>query len=316
MKRLTLAVTALTFLACELSGADAFRDGVPSADSVALKVPSGTSSGLTGSGGRRRDGLEGQTAEFYKMTRGVTLIINGGTAAVLGLVHHITTYTPSSVSDDSATCATHTDSLSPYTWKLTVTRTATDTYSYELLGRGKTEDDSAFRVILSGTHHHMGQNVGAGSFVIDWDKAQELPEHDDNVGTATLTYARPALDGTTDIDAVFEQIKGHGDERVDAHYVYRATHGEGGAFEYNVYRDTFWPGSGVELAKMKSRWLENGAGRSDATLSGGDLGATVTANECWDELFLSRYLTYSWDSSQNYGTEGLCAFPTAEYSSL
>lgn len=309
------AAFAVVLGACGFGGRGSeFRDGVPQASAVALKLPGSAGQALTA--GKTRDGLEGETAAFYKLTRGVTLTVNGGTAAVLNLVHRITGYPATTTTQDSATWGPHTDALSPNTWKLTVTRTADDTYGYALEGKGKTEADGAYRVVLSGTHHHAGTNLGSGTFLIDWDALAELPEHDDHVGTVTVTYARETEASVTQIDAGFRQVKGGRDgARVDANYRYRSTPGQGGEFEFQA-TDDFIGGAALEDAKIKSRWLQTGAGRSDATVSGGDLATTATASECWDDGFASRYFDNTWASSENYGAESVCAFATAEFSTL
>ena len=54
-------------------------------------------------------------------------------------------------------------------------------------------------------------------------------------------------------------------------------------------------------------------------LSGGDVPnppGQATANECWDTNFLSQYLNVSYDPTQNYGQESVCAFTPAQYSTL
>lgn len=314
MRPLLIAVTAVTLAAC--GGVSDFRNGVPSSKQVALKLPESASGGLSGVG-TRRDGLEGETAEFYKLTRATTLLVNGGTALILDTVARITTYPATTVSNDSATWGPYTDALSPNTWKLTVTRTAdADTYDYRLEGKGKSEADSAYRIVLSGTHHHAGDNVGNGTFLIDWDEAKQLPEHADLVGTANVTYSRPTLSADIDIEVAFNQIySADKNQRVDAHYVYHSTNAAGGNFQFDVYQN-FVGGSGIEHAKMRSRWQQDGAGRTDARMTDGDVTGELNANECWDSSFLSRYLNYSWDTSQNYGTETVCAFTVAEYSTL
>ena len=152
--------------------------------------------------------------------------------------------------------------------------------------------------------------------MIDWDEAAQLPEHADLVGTATVTYSRPTLTAAIANEVAFTQFySADRSQRVDAHYAYHSTNADGGNFQFDVYQD-FVGGSGIEHGKMRSRWQQDGAGRTDAKLSDGDVTGELTANECWDSSFLSRYLNYSWDSSQNYGTETVCAFQVAEYSTL
>jgi hypothetical protein len=72
------------------------------------------------------------------------------------------------------------------------------------------------------------------------------------------------------------------------------------------------------VAKVRSRWLWSGAGRSDATLTPTDLALVYQVSECWDEHYASVYksVPLSTAAADNYGSESSCAFPTAEYSSL
>lgn len=307
---LSAVVTMLT--ACGSDKADAFRAGIPQAKDVAMKAP-GNANALS-SDGTRRDGLEGQTSDFYKFTRGVTVFVNGGTAATLNLVHRITQYPATTVTNDTAIWGPHTEALSPNTWKLTVTRTATDTYSYSLEGRGKNEADSAFRVVLSGSHVAMGPNTGTGSFLIDFDQSHALPENDGNVGTVAVTYSRPTLSDPTRVDADFANVKSEG-QLIDARYRYLSTPGQGGTLDFEMDKDLV-QGAAVEHGKVRSRWLETGAGRSDVEASGGDLQAPVTLSDCWDADFLSRYQHASFAPALDYGTESVCAFGTAQYATF
>ncbi|MDP1824756.1 MAG: hypothetical protein Q8L48_15985 [Archangium sp.] len=314
MKTLMLGLLVLVS-ACGVDKADDFRKGLPQAGDVALKLPAKSSQPLT-SVSTRRDGLEGQTSDFYRLTRETTVFVNTGTAAVLTLVEKIVQYPATTVGQDSAVWGPHTEALSPNTWKLTVTRTATDTYSYLLEGKGKTEADSAYRAVLSGNHVTMGQNLGTGSFLIDWDLNRQLPENANNFGTVAVTYSRTSATATTQIDAQFTQVR-HGtvEPLVDAQYRYWSTPNQGGSFEFQLQKDLV-TGAALETGKIKSRWLESGAGRADAQVSGGDLSAPVTMNECWDSGFLSRFQDTSFSPALNYGAATACAFGTAEYPSL
>ena len=317
MKNLMLgAMLVVVVSACGVDQGADFRKGIPQAGDVALKLPGKASQPLT-STGTRRDGLEGQTSDFYRFTREVTVFVNTGTAATLTLVEKIVQYPATTTTADSATWGPHTEPLSPNTWKLTVLRTAPDTYSYTLEGKGKTEADSAYRVVLSGNHVNLGSNLGTGSFLIDWDKDRQLPENANNFGTVTVTYARTSATATAQIDADFLQVR-HGttEPLVDAQYRYWATPGQGGAFEFQLAKDFVTTTAALENGKIKSRWLESGAGRADTQVSGGDLASPVTINECWDAGFLSRFQDTSYSPSLDYGTVSLCAFATPEYASL
>ena len=202
MKKVMLSMLVLVS-ACGVDKADAFRKGIPQSGDVALKLPAKSGQPLSGVS-TRRDGLEGQTSDFYRLTRETTVFVNTATASVLGLVEKIVQNPATSVGTDSAVWGPHTEPLSPNTWKLTVVRTAPETYSYTLEGKGKTEADAAYRVVLSGNHVNLGQNLGTGSFLIDWDKDRQLPENANNFGTVTVTYARTSATATTQIDAAFD----------------------------------------------------------------------------------------------------------------
>lgn len=323
MKRiLSLAVSVLLITACH-SEVDQFRDGTPSKAMVEINLPSKTTSGLEAEDEVAQTGqaARGDRSDMYALTRGATALVNGGAVAILGLIKAITDHQPTSFHGNVAVWGPHTEDLSPNTWRLTVTRTGQNNFSYALEAKAKTAADSAYVAVLTGTHTAGdAQDVGSGEFLIDWDRAQTLPEHDNNVGTADITYSRNAA-GAVVVSAQFRQVKdGASGLKVDADYRYSsASPGQGGSFDFATFKnlgDASQPA--LEKLTIRSRWLATGAGRADVKASGGDLGtATATANECWDINFASQYLAASWDSSAGYGTEATdCAFSSASYSDL
>ena len=315
MKRSILFAAMCVLAACGPDAGEAFRKGVPTSDSVSIKVP--VSKKALTSEGTRQDGLEGEKAAMYELTRGVSVAVNGGTAAVLDLVSRVAKYPPTSVNGNVAVWGPHTDALSPNTWRLTVTRVSTDNYAWELAGKGKTEADSAFRALVNGSHAVTGNDLGSGGFTIDWDAIAMLPEHDDNVGTAQITYERVSLTTNTTVNATFINVKDDKDptKRVNALYKFVAVPQMGGTFDFKIAKDMA-PGAAIETATVRSRWFQTGEGRSDVKLSGGDLAAPTTLNECWDTGFLSRVMVNGFAPNQNYGAESACAYTTANYSEL
>ncbi|HLL56045.1 MAG TPA: hypothetical protein VK447_20960 [Myxococcaceae bacterium] len=316
MKRLSAAiVVALSLTACQRPG-DEFREGLPKEDMVKLNVPANSSNALTDGTGQSQHELKGDTAGLYVLTRGATVIVNGGAVAVLGLVKAITNHPPTSLKENSAVWGPHTEALSPTTWKLTVTRTAARDFTYALEGKAKTAADSAYVVVLSGSHKAGSvRDTGTGTFLLDWDRLQTLPEHDDNVGTAQFDYSRDPS-GAVTVTTHFTQVKdGASTHRIDADYRY-ASQSHGGTFEFSTQKD-MGGGTAKERLTIKSRWKPTGAGRSDVKASGGDFSTAATVSECWDTSFKSQYLNVSYEASQNYGTEATdCAFVGAEFSTL
>ncbi|MBI3181203.1 MAG: hypothetical protein HYZ28_03570 [Myxococcales bacterium] len=325
MKRSMLIAAAVLVAACGRERADEFRRGFPKANEVNLEVPARAGQALSGAS-QRQDALEGDRASFYVFTRVVTATVNSGTAAILGLVKAITDNPPTSITGNVATWGPHTDPLSPNTFKFTVMKTKANDYSYTLEAKGKNDPNTAYVVILSGTHvvatDANGQPMekfGSGTFLIDWNEAQKLPEHDANVGSAEFVYSRPAPLSQVEIDVVFSKVKDHETgQLVDALYKYVATPGSGGSFDFGMVKnlDSDPAKSAVESATIHSRWLESGAGRSDVRAKGGDIPGVATLNECWDSDFNSRYLAASFAPNAGWGSQSACAFPNADYSNL
>jgi len=327
----TLSLVA-TIAGCgRLDEADQFRGGVTQHEDVAMAFPGadGQTSALTAGGvSETRGALLGETSEFYKLTRGITAVVNGGTVSVLALVRLITTYPPSSFDTDVAVWGPHTQPLSPNTWRLTVHRLAAGQFQYDFEAKPKTADDSGYLKILSGHHNVAGGMAqprrvgvpafGSGDFVVDWDAQQMLPEHDDNVGSAAFMYSRPSATDDISVSVAFTQVmdKDTG-MRVDATYDYVAHPGNGGNFQFTMIKDAIPTTAALETMSVRSRWQETGAGRSDVKMQGGDLPAEATANECWDSNFGSVFMTNSYgDTAKAWGAETECVFTPAEYATL
>ncbi len=332
MKRssVVLSVTAALALGgCRLMDDD-FAGSTPTAENVALDVPASKQGALTSGDGTKVSALLGEEAGSYQLTRAVTGIVNGATGLVLVLVKTIVSYPPTSVDGETAVWGPHSEPLDKNAWRLTVTRVEKHVFTWALDGKPKAADDSAFVTILSGTHtravNDRGraiENYGSGSFVVDWDVAQTLPDHGNAVGVATFTYSRTAPGAVTTIDVDFKGIKDDppATELYDAIYRYTATPGAGGDLKYAAKRD-YYPdphpsNSALEDFTIHSRWQETGAGRTDYQLTNGDVAAAglapVTVSECWDTSFLSTYLNVSYDDAGDWGVETSCVFPAAAF---
>jgi hypothetical protein len=145
-----------------------------------------------------------------------------------------------------------------------------------------------------------------------WKRASR----DATVGKADFTYSRESTSAEASIEVVFHQVKdAESGQLVDANYLYKKRPNSGGNFEFTMKKNLIL-GAAVESLSINSRWAENGAGRSDARVKGGDLSTEATASECWDSNFLSTFLELSYDASKNYGANGACNFQSAEYSKL
>ncbi len=329
---LALALPLAAAGACgKADGADEFRDGVPYREDVAMVLPGvSTQQGALTAGGVTtvRGALLGEQADSYKLTRDVTGMVNGATAAVLTLVKTVTEYPPSSMAPNVAVWGPYTEPLRANTWRLTVNRIGRGMFHYTFDAKPRGTDDGMYVTVLSGQHNVANPGTlrhphlpayGSGDFTLDWDKAQTLPEHDDNVGKASFTYSRPSPTSDVNIDATFTQVRDKDTGMlIDAKYGYIATPGMGGTFQFTLTKDAIVTTPALETMTVRSRWQETGAGRADIKVVGGDLGTTeATANECWntgDLGFLSVYQTNSYgDSAKMWGAQTDCVFPTADY---
>lgn len=314
MKRLFIAAVVMTLTACgglltKDEQADEFRNASPSRQGVEIKMPAkqALESGDLAQGQQR---LLGEVADWYKVTRAFTLVANGATAWVLELCENIVSYPPTTIDEQHAVWGPWTESLSPNTWRFTVTKAATG-YDYVLEAKGKSQDDGSYRKLITG-HHEPGaaEKQGQGTFTLDWNACQQLPmETCKEVGQADFTYSRNAhLDVSVGIH--FEDIKDDQGRIVDADYAYSKVEGGEGAFDFRTANTE-------GRFTVKSRWLDSGAGRSDVkVVTPSNVTGTVT--ECWDTGFLSTYYTEnvaSWQG-KTWGQASSCAFTDAVYSTL
>lgn len=329
---------AIAVVGCAKIDGD-FEDSVPTKDTVALVVPaSGSAAAAAVTDGNvtvRRGALMGDVAKDYQLTATAAVVVNTATVAVLGLVKGITDYPPTSVEGDTAVWGPGTDPLSANTYRLTVTKQAPHVFAWKLDGKAKTADDSAFVTIVSGVHTRAldatGRPMpgfGSGNFVIDWDAADTLPQHDQNVGQMAFTYSRQSPTATVTNDVTFTNIFDNCDPSTcsthgqifDAVYAYAATPGSGGDLQYGAREDFVATTTADETLSLHSRWQETGAGRTDVQLTGGDVGTAVdTSSECWDSNFLSVYSAASYDPNDpavDWGSESSCVFPSAALVSL
>jgi hypothetical protein len=333
---ISIAVTALAGGCKPMEGADEFRNAVPREQTVEMSVP-GNAGGQALTVEAHSQALDqGKIADTLQLTRLVSGVVNGGGALVLGIVKGVTLFPPTELAADHAVWGPWSNPKDddPVTWKLTVTKVAAGEYTYKLEGRDETLVTGPFTTVLSGTHRPTLdaagdpiEGFGRGDFLLDWDARNTLPPaprhplaKDPDVGTAQYTYARVSAAADVEVDAAFRNVRDdeRPGQRVNLDYRYRSTPANGGSMEF-VHAAPKNMNMNAASWAVKSRWKQNGAGRSDVRAKGGDLpaGMTATFNECWDSNYASRFAAVSWWAPANYGTEATdCAFTPAEYSTL
>jgi hypothetical protein len=281
-------------------GVEAIRAALPQADAVQIRVPEGSARTL------------GELARFYQITRGVSVDLNHGAATVLLLVRAIVAFPVTSIEGDTYVWGPWTEALSPSEYRLTVSESAPGEYTWSLEGRVKADGASAaFEAVVAGIAIPGEPLRGQGTFTMDFDVAERLdPAGNDGQGRLSVDYDLETEPRQVLMD--FEKTEtppGGVPADVSFHYEYREATGGAGDFVFSEYGDLDDNESAWEHLDIRSRWQADGAGRSDVTIEGGDLGAIVVeGSECWDTAFGRVYWSDSqgWEPSE--GDAAACVF--------
>lgn len=291
----------------EQGSAEGARDAIPGAEELKVEVPAGTA--------KPTDPRVGDVATFYVATLATATVLNGGAAFVLILVRTIVSFPVTSVEGDTFIWGPWTESgLKPGEYRLTARMNDDGDYEWRFQGRKKADGAAAaFKDVVSGlatpgsTPHR-----GTGSFTMDFDTARAIdPLSDPSAqGQLSVTYDLERVPVTIAMDAErLAPTQGGGSALATFHYEYSQAADGSGELSFMSFGDTDDAGAGWEMSQVHSRWKQNGAGRADVMVSGGDLGSTtVSATECWSSAYLRTYYT---DSVAWIPTEGLastCAF--------
>lgn len=301
MKSLLAATTAVSLAACVQQDAPpaGIDRAIPTADQVSIKFPSGQSRAV------------GDLANYYVVTRDVTRTFNGGSAWVLVLIHSIVQFPVTSISGDTYTWGPWSgDALDPAVYKLDVTANADGTYDYSLSGRSKSDPTAAFEAVISGhADPTPGELQGNGEFFIDFDASKRVNPVDngDAKGQVDVHYDLAARH--LDLHIMSTDDTG---APVAADYAYDKAEDGGGNMTFDVSANV--GGTALdEDVTIRSRWLNNGEGRGDFRIAGGDLGSEqAIGSQCWSSLFLETYYSDNVNFLPTEGDPASCAFATAD----
>jgi hypothetical protein len=254
----------------------------------------------------------GETSDYYTLTRQVTHEINGGVGEVLGLIDAITAFDP-----------TWTDETSTALWgpwlddglygRLWVAKDEAGAYGWAIELRPETSTEDDWVGVLTGQVEAGADELHSeGWFVMDLTAIEGAGAGDGTTGTVACEYEL-FEDGAT-ARVAFGEIAEDGGVPEDGAYKFEHTRGEGGLMDVAVTGDISEPANGTsELLIVRSRWTGDGAGRADATVTGGDLGPLVyTETDCWDQ----GHKTVFFENNFELLTEGdasRCAFAEASF---
>jgi hypothetical protein len=303
-KSLLAATATLSLVACvQHDDTPSIDKSLPTSDQVSIKVPKSNASARVDS-----EAL-GQLSGYYVITLGVTTTFNTGTAWVLTLIHAIVQNPPTSIQGNIYTWGPGSNALDPADYKLQVTANADGTFSYVLSAKSKTAANAVFIDLIDGVADpRPGDGKGTGHFLVDFDhgKAVNPIQNGDAKGSMDVNYDL----GKAHIDLTLTSSDVPGTPTAD--YSYNAAKDGGGDMTFDVASNVGGTAL-LETLTLRSRWLGTGAGRTDARITGGDLGSVqVTASECWSTAFGRVYYQDSNNFSPAEGTESSCAFATQD----
>lgn len=308
-----LATTGAFWISgCTLkSEEDRFREGIPNSEEVALRAKSeGGDVQKQSAGLAPLTGSQG-TALFYAFTRDITRGIDGGTAAILGIVWAVVHTPPTEISQNKAVWGPgRSSSLEPVVWRLSVTEVAANEYDYVLHARpAASQSEADYRSILVGHGYGVTHALHrSGNFSFDSDALRALdPSSVKEEGTTKVTY-----DGRTFPRMIHAESKRRDGRFWDA----TVEHASDGAGTLRVVANDDLDDSKQtkrEDVTVQSRWSTNGAGRADVDISGGDLPvSSVRATECWNSGFARSYYTDNAGFAATSGNPASCVFPAAQ----
>jgi len=287
MKQLAVLSLAVSLLATGcVQESTSIGDALPNAEAIKVKLPEGNPD-------QESQVALGELSEFYVWTRGTTRGVNALAGGVLILVHAIVSMPPTTVDGNTYTWGPGSGALDPADYMLVVTDNLDGTYDWALSGKSKTDPAADFLVLVAGRAvEGADPHRGSGDFTIDGDAIHAVNPIDnpDARGSLAFVYDLENRDGTqATLDMHIDTTDELGNDVV-ADYHYAENEDRSGDFQFSLPIDVNEDGSAVEDLTLRSVWLETGAGRGEAVVTGGDAGdAEFRASQCWDESFRTVY---------------------------
>jgi hypothetical protein len=307
MQRLiALSFIATTLTACSLGGPGAELASVLPDERIQINMK--VDSDLA------KDAADGEWSEAYLFTAQVTDDVNAMIAFPLILVEVITQTRPSEVSEDGsmAIWGPYGDALDPTDTLLTVEHDLElDTYTWAFTQKPKGADDSEYVPIIVGeVDAGATDEVHSGRFTVDFTAADLLDPNVVATGTFSSDYD-VREDGVTASATYQDFLMDGAFEPIDAMYIYDQTPEGAGVMDLGWLDDVNGDGEDDSWV-VRSRWTEEGAGRSDSLIAAGGEALVYMASECWDGSFNAVYSENSW-AGEVGGDAGACAFEEASY---
>lgn len=305
MKRLVSSVVLFVSLLayCGVEDLD-FMEGLPDKESLKISFPSNSAYLIQDPDGLLKAEIK-ETAELYILTRKFTEVVNGAVYFLLSIAEDIARSPGGKRDGDVKVWGPYSrGGLDPMTYKFTLRRVDKERWSYILEAHGK--ESGEFRIIFSGEHiKGTKYRRGTGSLMVDFSVIKQMDPSKTEEGKVEAVYNTETAPYT--LSVTFKDFIGNdGKGPINSVYNYKISDTNEGEFYYDAISDIDSQGRDENL-KILSRWRADGAGRSDARVSGGDVKEQnideLDISECWDTSYKRVYYE-SFVNSQSYKKQG------------
>ena len=307
MQRLIALSLAAALTAC-VPGGRAAQDLIDVLPDERIQINMKTGTDLA------KDADDGEWSEAYLFTAQVTDDVNAMIAFPLILVEVVTQTRPSEVSEDGsmAVWGPYGDALDPTETLLTVERDVElGSYVWSFQQKPKGAEDSEYLpIILGEVDAGATDEVHSGRFTIDFTTADVLDPNVAATGTFSSEYD-VREDGVSATASYVDFLLDGAFEPIDAMYAYDQTLEGEGVMDLGWLDDVNGDGED-DTWVVRSRWTEDGQGRSDSVIAAGDKDLVYTHSECWDASFNAVFSENSW-AGETGGDVADCAYEEASY---
>lgn len=299
MKRLSSVVTLSAALLAGCGGNYSnedldFQVALPDERALAVQLPQTT--------------VAADPAPLYKATRDVMIVFNGTVRRVLAMVDFVRRHEPTVRKPAQRVWGPYAmDDRPGWFVRVTIVRTAAESFDYWFeVTRAPTT--GPWFTTLSGSFKPGlgGARAGQGRFHIETARARAAGYPDDPPAPGERPDPLDTLDVDYDLSGTPVMIA------LDL----RLVRGAVVAYTYSENADgsgslTFtWPGeagnTNAEEVLVMSRWLTDGRGRADATVTRGTATGT-TWTECWGRDGQATYIKQGWLLGRTQGDPSTCA---------
>ncbi len=257
-----------------------------------------------------------ETAYFYQDGCRVITYVNGVVRDVMNLLHTAISHQPTHQGGGVYIWGPF-EPEPGITMMFGMQKNEDGSIGYKLDAKRSDASDATYLTLLRG-HIEEGEDLAhnVGDFDLSYDNIQQVNPSAGVGGVAEYDY--DSLGTQTGVHARLHNILAGDGLRHQAEVSYYVNADTSGEMWYG-FTDDLKEGevgsSGEvvqETAKVHTRWLSDGQGRSDATITGGDLGEDVgRVTECWDADYFQVYAAANWAGET--GDPDLCAFESPQF---